>query len=472
MLSTLEIKNKLEMYKKEIIMISLSFLVQVFFLFIFSKISNFPIVGGDSQDFINLSKDFAPLEAFRTPFYSYFLKVFNFLSSSHHLLFVVLVQITLSSFGAIIFFKISKIFFENIKLQYLALFFYIFSLNITFHSQIILSDSLFGFGMILFVYWFLSTLNPIKPIQIIVLDDKYTFVFLGFFVGFLSYVRPIALYLPLAIFLLSLIIFLLNKNNLYYKNLLKNTFIILIVSSLLVVPWFIRNKINSGIFAFSSISSYNIFYYNLDEFSKSTFASNSTREMYDRDREKIENNNKDKRLLENQNTLKEASNNILENQKINYLLFHLYSTNKFFLSSTLRYIILFYPESVYGYFGLGNIDKDLSTLVSERDYRNIFIILKKQALLNIDRIFNVLIFILFIFSIIFGIRDLAKKEFKIEIWFLIFIIFYFAILTGPVSIPRYRLPVEPFLAIMSIWGGVNLINLIKNIKIIKKYERK
>ncbi|KND49438.1 MAG: Conserved membrane protein [Parcubacteria bacterium C7867-003] len=369
-----------------------------------------PVLGSDSFEYKVLADniisdhfftlDLKNPEYFRTPGYPFFIAFFKLISGSYF--FVTLIQILLTLLtGYLIYLLARGVTTERWAVLSAVLF--LLEPSVILHSMVLLSDVLYVFLIVLSTYILFNKK-----------ETTFNYFCAGLVVGVSCIVRPISVFLPILV-CLFIIYKSFGNSKMFYRFLP-----VFILGFLIVIlPWMVRNKIQSGYFTLSSISSYNLFYYNASMFLSSKIGIG---EEATRSRIASENNlqNLDWRMPENSKSLDRASLEILSSNLFEYSYFHLYKTTSFFFGSSLKVV----NHVWYVFFDKPD---EVSSV--------------KNFVFTLERLLWLFFWIVLLFS-------LLKKEIRVLSVFCITMVLYFAILTGPVAYARYRLPALPYLFIV------------------------
>lgn len=426
--------------------IALFVYIPLWFLSIYFSIKQsgytLPILGSDSIEYFKLSKSIiengcfsvdscANPDFFRTIGYPIFISFFLYIFNS--LFFITLIQIVLTILIGFFVYKILIFFNINENLSIYGMIFYILEPSVILHSLIILSDTLFVFLITLLFYLIIKYNNN--------LDIKNSLCF-GLISGFSILVRPIAIFLLPLYFVFIYFVF---KKEGYLNKIIFSFFVSFVAMILIITPWVIRNYLNTGKIIISSISSYNLFYYNVPMFLsyKNKIEENLIRENLIRE---AGISKKDLFSPVNLNILDGISLNYIKNNFFDYFSFHLYSTKSFFFGSSLKNFI----------YSINLIYKgDIDYISPNFSIKNI-IINNMELLIFIERIMWMFFYVLILFGLFLNKRNI--------ILLCLFFVLYFAVLTGPVSYVRYRLPAEPFIYIAFILSISSILLFIKERK--------
>ncbi|TAL49391.1 hypothetical protein EPN83_00575 [Patescibacteria group bacterium] len=406
---------------------------------------SFPIHGQDSPQFVsladNLSKyhkfslDGVQPETFRTPGYPALIflsqSIFGGVSGA------VFVQIILSGLSAILIFLIAqKIFGQTVAI--ISALVFSLSPSAIFHSVVLLSDMAFVFFILLSIYLLFFADSRIFKVMFLA----------GISLGLSTLFRPISLYLPLILipFLLYEI-----RHQVTWKRALSLTGMFVVGLFVIVSPWLIRNRLETGVFAFSSLGVYNLASYNIPDFLASKYGpASSIVSEYQKIFRALP--SEKARSLEYSSELKNIFWPYLKGDFVSYGVYHIIGTAKFFLSSNLRYLaIQINAPKFKERLGLFADSPDILSALVHKDFSLVIKTLRTQTLITFDRLLMIAVTFL-AFAAIF-----IRKHRFYSLLFLA-IILYFALLTGPVSIPRYRLPAEPFLIILMLFTITHILS--------------
>lgn len=354
----------------------------------------YPVYEGDSVEFASLADrlvsnhtfslhDGEP-ETFRTPGYPLFVAFFR----AMHLPYVVIpfLQMIMVAVTALLMYQIAVRFLGiSSRLAWLAGILYILDFTTMFNTILIGTDILFVMLLMVAVYWLLSRRSP---------------VWIAGAGAVLSYgvlVRPVALYLG---FLLVLYF--------VYRRWWKNAIVFGVAFVLVLSPWLVRNKIQTGVIGISSISAYNLLYYNIPP--ENGFA------------ERLSDiSDQQARSLAYSAKLSHLAFSYIKAHPVSYMLHHLSGLPHFFFSSGAKY---FFVSGVKA-FRSDHIPALLFHLESF--------------------VWLVLLLVAFAGLIIRSGRRTILFGFMVIVW-------YFALVTGPVAVARYRLPASPFLFLLAVSG--------------------
>lgn len=391
-----------------------------------------PILGSDSLEYkilaeniVNLktfSIDGSNFEIFRTPGYPFFIAAIISIYNSYFL--VTLVQIFLVLLTTFFIYKISLMFLSH-RRSLLISFIFLLEPSVVLHSSIILSDIPYIFLIIFSIYIILKKESILR------------YFWVGLIIGLSVLFRPISLFIAPIFVLLGLYV----DKNFIIKSVLLKIFLISLGFMIVVFPWIFRNYKVADFIGVSSVSSYNMFYYNIPMF-KSWKDGNSS--MQDKLDEQLIYFGLERDELRDPNLLPifdSYSKEFIKNNIFEYSYFHLIKLNSFFFGSSIKIVVQSY-NMVFESDENINFNTSISNLFYKGDVLSMLKVFYSESLFTLERIIWLIIFILMFIPVF------IKKYRFISIIFILFI-FYFAILTGPVSYVRYRLPAVPFMFILA-----------------------
>jgi len=476
-----KIKSFIEKNKTEIALFLAFFCITILFVvsfFIFGVNFDkniFPVLVGDSKEYIKLaenilngngftlSNDFLNYEpeSLRTPGYPAFLAIILFLFKNQ--IFISFIQIIMMAFCVVLVYKIALMFFDR-KIALLSAIMMILEPSMSYYSSVVLSDTPAMFFFILALYVFLKYIKSEKnDIRLIFLS--------GFILGFTTLIRPISQFLPFVFLLYLVAVFYKTQS---FKIFLKASVLFIFGFLLMISPWMTRNYIIFGSPAVSSISGYNLFMYNVSTY----FAYKKNMDFSEVRDQMLEesgfnNNRSELKEFKTSQELGKAAMKYIKEDPFGYAAYHLFKTLPFFLTDNFASI-----EKIY-FGGTSRLDHvNISGMIIRGQIKELGSIIKdefKAADIGFfSKLFSVLFWSFIMFMSFFTIgKELYFKN-KEKILFVLFcgaLIAYFAVLTGPVANERYRLPVEPF---MFILASVGIFFIIEKTKLYldKKYAEK
>ena len=310
-------------------------------------------------------------------------------------------------------------------------------------SNSILSETLFLFLLLLFIYFLFRSVQK---------NDfrKKNFLILGLLLGFNILVRPI-LYPLLLLFALFLVYLVYKRFTVVQTGL--RMLIFLAGAYIFIFPWLLRNKLVFDSWSISSISGVHLYYsyavpfyaYQHDIINKDL----AEKELDQKIKPQLVGNRYD---LRNNNTYKKFGREIILSDPLKYGFFHLANTTSFFMSNGYRNIprelgfTVKSPPLNYSFIRLlltGKISGLLEFFKNNKFQFAAFIIGNLTWLL-----INLFLIVGVIKGFLFE-PDKAKKTF---ITLFILLIGYFAITAGPEAYYKMRFPVNPFIFILAFYG--------------------
>ncbi len=434
---SLQPKSSSNIYSKIILVCTALYFIFWIYTVFFHKLPTFPVIPKDSSEYASLSDSIinsgtftidGMTNTFRTPGYPVFLAIVKEIFFGSYFA-VTFIQILLALFSAFLIMKIGSILYDEKIAGLAAIFFIINPITLTL-SLTIMSDMLFLF---LFLLFFWVCLDTIK--------ERFWFGIItsGIICALALYVRPMGLF-ALPIFAVPV---LLSKINIQKK--LYAMFFILLITILMLIPWMIRNKNVSGVFAFTSLPYYNIVYYNAPMFlavKNKTSAPIERQEISSQINVPVEQWDE----LQYSPSIEKYTSQFFKTNIFSYAKYHLLTTSAFFFSSDTEYLIdnykLMMNENDSA--NLGAIDTLARGNISSFLYSITHPIWK-----FIERIIIILIWIM-VFAEIYTHR---KRPLG---YYLLFIVIFLALLAGPVANARYRFIAEPFIMLLASAGIFSL----------------
>lgn len=419
-----------------------------------NPLSTLVIFQYDAQEYVALAQRFiqtgqfttslpnTPIipELFRTPGYPAFLVFIFRLFKSPYL--IPLVQGVLHALTGVLTFELGRRFFSRTAGITAAILYLL--------EPAALHGTFFAMSDTLFVALFLGTLLLyFKEIQN-TLQRTGRFLLLGVLFACLAYIRGIALFLPFALMGLTLIHTLFQKRRPTFPQLLQQLrgfFLVLCVFCVAIAPWIARNKKVAGFSGFSTLGTYNIFYYNISDYvalkTGVTWENAMRKRLATLD---LTPTTLDKNNVEQIHRMSEDVSHFMRSEWLPYGKFHLQKGSIFITQSSIKSEYLFLSKELFdrsveaplfpSLFLQGRIKEGL-TLVAK--YPREWIFLLERGLWVALTLSSLLL--LFHKEL----RYSTPKALSLGL------ILYFWLLTGPVTITRYRLPAAPLLFLLGIW---------------------
>ena len=382
-------------------------------------------------------------ETFRTPGYPAFLAAFDTFGSPFVASFV---QCLLALLTGYFLYKISRVYLSERWSLWIMIIF-LLEPSVILYSLTFLSDILFTFLIVVSAYFLLKA----KP-------SFWMLCSIGALLALSALVRPISLFLlPVYAIFYFLLYFPFQK--LSIKSFCKSVTVLCIGFAVLILPWMIRNKVETGTFIFSTVSGYNLFVYNVPMFvSAETGQSVSSiqAQMY----KDAGLTGQDISQAQYQSKVMSVSEKIIFAHPFSYAAFHLVKTIPFYISSSVENTQLVIGEMLPG--ASSPERPALTSYILSHDVKGLSRALSAQGPIVFENMLWLIVTLLALASvcIVFWYqKSNYRKEYVVRTLFLVVMMLYFGILTGPVSSPRYRLPAEPFMflaAALCISLGISL----------------
>ncbi|MFA6339056.1 MAG: glycosyltransferase family 39 protein [Candidatus Paceibacterota bacterium] len=388
-------------------------------------------------------------DTFRTPGYPLLLVAFIFLFGSYT--FFPIVQILFVIGTAWLIFKIGlKLFSFWVGL--IAALFFIIDPAVILHTLLILSDITFTFFLILSVYlmFFYEKKNP------------WIFFLSGLSLAVATYIRPIAMFVPFVILPFYLY---LNWSH-QWKTLLRNAGLFVAALILILSPWVVRNKIVSNTWGLSSVQSFNFFFYTMPEFLsfKEKVSPDDIRKKFFEEMAVKGVKPEDFSDLSVTSKMNEISYPYLKSNLPSYAVWHAVKMTPFFFSSGIKNFFYVYDDMIH-YKAYETSNSNLTNFLMRGQFKNFFNVIKGQALITIEQLFWVFVFILMFVP-------LWIKEKRFYTLLLLALIFYLALPTVPVAYSRFRIPAAPFMFILAVEGFLILLYALKRTNIIHELQNR
>ncbi len=224
--------------------------------------------------------------------------------------------------------------------------------------------------------------------------------------------------------------------------------LMLCVITLLLVPWLIRNYSHSGVFSFTSLVAFNMTYYSIPHYWLDTEhlrledgiarAENESgvksgiaeygypATWYD---------------LKSSPKLSAFYQKVVFAAPVNYVVWHLYYSTGFFFAPPLT------PPS---------LSLNIKALIAKRDFATAIYAITHPLWFFAERIAMLAGLLL----LVLGAWSMRRNWLAMAF---VLVILYLAALGGPSTAARYRIPVEPFLSVFMVVGGVYLWSVSRKI---------
>lgn len=343
----------------------------------------------------------------RTPLYPYFVAI-------HYALFgimpflILLTQLIIGSITCVFTYQVGKLLFnENTAL--LASGLMAFHLPNVFYSNLLLTETLFTF---LFILHSFSLIKFLK-------DGKlWTLVLSSIAIGLATLCRPISMFFPVISGILIVLFFYKNRRLIISYNMILGAIFIL-----MLFPWLIRNHSITGQFIMTS---------HQQKALKWKFGANR----------KIE-------LEHNQNSENHPTIKLEQEEKrtpMHYVISNVSSPFLFFLVPHGNEYLHFFGVPYYSWQRWDIMQRPVAVI--------------KSIINNIDMAqwvfisFGLLWILIMNSTMVYGVIRLWKNRSHPLFWILIVIIFYFVLVTGTAFHARFRIPILPYILLLSSYGMI------------------
>ncbi len=424
-----------------------------------------PVLEGDSSEYVHLAHTFlrgAPYslsvgeitypDSFRTPGYSLFLAYVIGVFGSVD--WVVPVQLFLFACTALMLFLLGEMFFSR-RVGYLAYGLWLCNPVAYYTTVFVWSDYFFTFVLLCAVY------TGVLAVQKRSSTIQTMFVFLsGALVGYSILVRPVAQFLPAVVLLCAgaLMLYLCVKQVPVRRGMY--LMVLWSVACVMVVtPWIVRNNQVFGVAGISSVSAYNVLFYNLSLHNIYLHGESVGQELIPK--EVPLDDISRFRSYEFSELYEARVKEYLHEHWESYLVYHLIKTVPFFLTSSYMDLALYLsPASETTYRSV-----NFSKMLLDFDVSGFFTLLWDRITARDGYFFLFLaniagwacLYALVTWVILRGLWNKGSPVSKLFLYGVVLLVGYFAVLTGPIAMPRYRLPVEPYLFLLASAGAVGLI---------------
>lgn len=420
-----------------------------------------PLDGSDALEYktlaLNLlhnhtfSLNSGDVETFRTPGYPLFVAaVMSFVDSLQA---VILLQIMFVIFSVCVLFLLLKDYVSEWLAGTVAIL-YLVDITTVTHSLLLMSDTLFVDLLVCSFYvafarnsWNTSS-NHTRALCSMFLA--------GLLLGAAVLVRPVAMFLPL--FIVPVYILYVRGNHASWNSRsIGRQLIAYCVGFLLIItPWMWRNYVATGVFSLSSLSTYNLFHYNLPEYKAVKEGITAPQARVYSEAQLSPDARMHQRSLTYSSELDAVTKTYLKDHFLGYIAFHILKTSPFFVTSGLKTAITIHNNFFSDDSDFPIVTENVSTLFLKGAFVSAFAALRANPYTFVDQLWWIGICALSLYGAI------RRRKQRIT-WCCVAFILYFALLTGPVSYSRYRLPAEPFMFILAVMGAASLYQDSRNV---------
>lgn len=373
----------------------------------------------------------------RTPIFPSVLAL-TYLLSGSFILFTFL-NIFIGALTAVIVFEIALVITEKRWLAVASGIIFAFLPYRIYLSNLVMADTLFAFLFSILLLLFIKILRG---------DIQFNYAnmgFLGALLGVIALTRPIAQF-----FIFVLAFFLIFLNNKEIKKKILMILFLFAVFGAVLSPWLIRNYIHFDQVFLSSIGRYHLYASYFTPWKAAVSGISRDQADFEMRRYIAEKYGSDAMYdLESATALgKEAKREILKHP-FNYAFYHIIVTPVYFLNNdfllTLREAFRMKLPNIY-----------IAQKILQRDFSGII-----KTVLNNDLFFVLFFFATYLFvalKSIFGIAGVLRyiKEMPLVSFFILASILYFPVIIGFEGHARFRIPVESFLIIFSLYFIANI----------------
>jgi len=427
--------------------------------------SSFPMAGGgfDSYQYVTLADNIIEYgnfslepgvsgnaETFRTPAYPFFVAIIKYFTKTLDA--VPVGHIVLMALSAFLTYTIILSIFPNYKkiaLVTVALF--AFDPAVFYSTQFIATEALYTFTFLLCMFFLLRKSH----------QTTTTYTLAGIFFGLSALVRPSGLYMiiPIGVWFLWRI-FKSEFKGARRKEILHPVLIFCLAAFLVISPWFMRNGVRTGVYALSSLDAYNTINFNLPVYlSYKGEYKQSIVDIRTDLHKKIGNLSDEEQMdLRNSALIKEVVWETLSPNLFSYAFFHTTKSANFFFSPALKLDISFFQGFFEG--GVGESWHPQTSFINsiiDGRIKDVFRSLYQNIFYLPESIFLLIMFLLGLYW-----YWSARKSDSVKLIFLV--VFFLALLTSPITNPRYRIPVTPFIYLAGVAGSALVFE-----KIYRKY---
>ncbi|MBI2612513.1 glycosyltransferase family 39 protein [Candidatus Kaiserbacteria bacterium] len=271
------------------------------------------------------------------------------------------------------------------------------------------------------------------------------YVLAGLLFGISVYMRPVGLYLAP---LLALLAF---ANAVSWKTAARGALIFLVVTAATIVPWMMRNYSLSGHFAFSPSSAFNLYFANMP-----TFEQARTGVSYEQIRREYNEKYFGTQEEDILRSFKYAGEQLAIAREVilahpfQYAAFHTAKSMQLFIGSSI-------VNTKYHLYRLGILPGERPHgegawgMILQGRLGDAFV----QTFTNVPRLIERLLWLLLYLGMLYTTYRALRYRDSTSVWIVVAFLFIHAIafMTGPSSDDtRYRMPLEPFLLLLGIYG--------------------
>jgi hypothetical protein len=411
-------------------------------------------LGQDSDTYIELAKALAfkfqfatdGPEIFRTPGYPVFL--IPGLLLNHLILVAILLQIAVSCLTVYVIFQIGRVVFESQRTASFAAFLYAIEPQSVLYSSKILAETVFtglvaGFLALMFSYMRKR--------------DFRSLLVASFFLSAAVYVRPIAFYLPVIV---SFLIFATAALGNSARSSALPGVVFLTICAVSIGIWNLRNGHSAGYFGFSSVSDYNLYFYQ----AASVLAVErgvpyySIREQLGAENPSVyfENHPEQRQWTRGEvsSYQRREGLRVLFRNPFQYAVIHLKGMLRMLLDPGVEYLKMFgmYPRS-------GGL---LGRIIDQGLIQTVILLRRESPFVFWSSGLLCVVLTFYWLTALLGVW-LVWRSHKADTAFILTVVLYFLILSGgPNSLERFRHPVMPVVCLLAGCALARIVNRIKS----------
>ena len=413
--------------------VSAAFLLRLF-VWIMAQSHPESMVEPDSGGYLRLAESITSHQAFgyprqpeifRTPGYPVFLGLCQFVSDS--LAVPTFIQIILDVVICLLIWHLGSQMFSNCSGMNSAVFHCLSVVSIVY-ANMVLSESMYSFFMILFLVVFNSLLNQKKRSIALAVS-------IGILLSILTYLRPITLiyvYIPLVTLVLT-------------RKFVEVAFVSF-VFVIMLAPWYTRNYIVTGYPHFSSVGAINLYRYNACQLS----AAENQVSFEDQQRQMTDKLFKHKTQAEQARFAMEQGRRIILNSPFRYIRLHLQACVSNLLPASGAMLPMFGID--IGNSGTLAVVRDEGIISGIQHYfqGNWWILISLTPTIF-------LLLIAYCASTVSMVTRAYAKQLTMFDFLLIITLVYFLLVPGSASYHRFRVPVAP---IFSLYAGDGICRIL------------
>lgn len=409
--------------------------------------------GGDSQNYAQLAANLAQEHAFsrststpfrpemfRAPGYPLFLAPFYVFDRS--LTVPILLHIVLLVASAYLILVMGKRFLPD-PWPTIVAYAYVLDPATIFYTLTLLSDTLFIFLLLLITFLLFFREQELR---------WQTVAVCGAVLGYAALVRPAGMYLVAVV--VFLLYWLLIREG--WRKRVGLILVFLVAYAAILTPWYLRNFHVSGVFGHSTVGANVLLFNNVKQFlmnEEGVTEGEAMEEILDSLPTRRYEDHID---LAYSHVLMDRVKEVVWAHPFSYAFFHLKGSANLFLTSSVRDISLNLPLAEAGLQKIhmtGANETNIKELFKTNPPAAIWHSLLDEPLLTFERVVRLIILLSAVIGCVWGAW---RKDTRFFVVLLALYIGYFALVTGPVSYPRYRLPLEPYLFMAAALGVVYL----------------